>query len=171
MRRKPLALANWKMAMTLAETRAFVEAFVSRVADVWDRVHIVICPPFTAVHTLAQALAGTPVPVGAQNLHPGPGEAFTGEVSAELLADAGARWVLLGHWERRRHFGETDALVNRKVHAALDAGLRPILLKGKRRKRGKGKETEGGKIGMELTDTRWPAVRNTPLRGVLCEPL
>ena len=126
----PLALANWKMAMTLAETRAFVAAFVPQVADVWERVDIVICPPFTALHTLAQALEGTPVQVGAQNLHPGPGEAFTGEVSAALLADAGAQWVLLGHWERRRHFGETDALVNRKVHAALAVGLRPILLVG-----------------------------------------
>lgn len=128
--RKPFALANWKMAMTLAETRAFVTAFAPQVADVWERVDIVICPPFTALHTLAQALVGTPVQVGAQNLHPGPGEAFTGEVSAALLADAGARWVLLGHWERRRHFGETNALVNRKVHAALAAGLRPILLIG-----------------------------------------
>jgi len=128
--RIPLALANWKMAMTLAETRAFVAAFVPQVADVWERVDIVICPPFTAIHTLAQALADTPVQVGAQNLHPGPGEAFTGEVSAALLAEAGARWALLGHWERRRHFGETDALVNRKVHAALAAELRPILLVG-----------------------------------------
>ncbi len=128
--RTPLALANWKMAMTLAETRAFVEAFVPQVTDLWERVDIVICPPFTAIHSLAQVLADTPVQVGARNLHPGPGEAFTSEVSAALLADAGARWVLLGHWERRRHFGETDELVSRKVHAALAAGLRPILLIG-----------------------------------------
>ena len=68
--------------------------------------------------------------LGAQNLHPGPGVAFTGEISARLLADVGCRWVMLGHWERRRHFGETDELVQRKVQAALEAGLRPILLIG-----------------------------------------
>ncbi len=149
----PLALANWKMAMTLAETRAFVEVFVPRVADVWERVDIVICPPFTAIHTLAQALEGTPVQVGAQNLHPGPGEAFTGEVSAALLMDAGARWVLLGHWERRRHFGETDELVNRKVHAALAAGLRPILLIGEpARWSGDVHDSLAGQLGRVLAD-------------------
>lgn len=128
--RKPLALANWKMAVTQAQTRDYVARFLPLVAEVAGMVDVIICPPCTALYTLAGAIAGTALQAGAQNLHPGPGEAFTGEVSAALVADAGARWVMLGHWERRRHFGETDALVNRKVHAALKAGLRPILLVG-----------------------------------------
>jgi triosephosphate isomerase len=79
---------------------------------------------------VAQALAGGPIGLGAQNLCAAPGEAHTGEIPASLLADAGCRWVLLGHWEIHRRTGETDADVNRKTHAAFQAGLRPILLVG-----------------------------------------
>lgn len=128
--RKPLALSNWKMAMTIAETEAFFDAFLPLVEDVADEMDIVVCPPYTALYVAARKIQGTPIHLGAQNLHPGPGLAFTGEISASLLADVGCSWVMLGHWERRRYFGETDELVNRKVHAALAAGLRPILLVG-----------------------------------------
>jgi len=128
--RKPLALANWKMAMKVSEALAFAQEFQVLVGALAQRMDIVICPPFTALYPLARALKGSPIQVGAQNLHPGPGVAFTGEISAELLADVGCRWVMLGHWERRRHFGETDEVVRAKVKAALAAGLRPILLIG-----------------------------------------
>ncbi|HHS97824.1 MAG TPA: triosephosphate isomerase [Chloroflexi bacterium] len=128
--RKPLALSNWKMAMTLAQTRAFIREFLPRVADLVERVEIVVCPPYTAIHTLAEALRGTGISVGGQDLWPGPGEAHTGAISGPLLVDAGATWVMVGHWEVRRRLGEDDPAVNRKVRAALDAGLRPILLVG-----------------------------------------
>lgn len=132
-KRKPFALANWKMAMTLAETRAFVARFLPLVEDLAGRIDVVICPPCTAISTLAYALENSWVEVGAQNIHPGPDPAHTGEISAELARDAGARWVLIGHWERRRHFGEDERLLQRKVRAALGAGLRPIVLIGEPR--------------------------------------
>jgi len=131
--RRPFALANWKMAMTVSESLAFVRDFRPLIEGLEEIVDIVICPPYTVLYPLAQAIRGSGIQLGAQNLHPGPGVAFTGEISAALLADVGCRWVMLGHWERRRYFGENDELVNRKVHAALNAGLRPILLVGEPR--------------------------------------
>ncbi|MFQ6102420.1 MAG: triose-phosphate isomerase family protein [Anaerolineae bacterium] len=128
--RKPFAVANWKMAMTIPETLAFVHGFCGAIGDLAHTVDIVLCPPYTALHAVAQALAGTFVQLGAQNLYAAPGKAHTGEISAPLLADVGCGWVLLGHWEIRRRTGETDADVNRKLHAAFRAGLRPILLVG-----------------------------------------
>lgn len=128
--RKPFALANWKMAMTLADSRAFVARFLSLAAQWLPELDVVICPPCTALATLAEALDGSGVEVGAQNIYPGPDPAYTGEISAALAADAGARWVLIGHWERRRHFHEDEALLRRKVQTALATGLRPILLIG-----------------------------------------
>ncbi len=128
--RKPVVLANWKMAMTIGETRAFVRAFWPRVKDVAHRVDIILCPPCTAIHALSQTVEGLPLWVGAQDIHPGPGEAHTGAVSAELVADAGARWVMVGHWEVRRRYGEDDARVWEKIQRALAVGLRPIVLLG-----------------------------------------
>lgn len=128
--RKPFALANWKMSMTISETVAFIRRFLPLVRELEDKVDIVICPPFTALYVARQELKGSKVQLGAQNLHPGPGPAWTGEISAQLLADVGCKWVMLGHWERRRHFGEDDEFVNRKVRVALEAGLNPILLVG-----------------------------------------
>ena len=128
--RKPLALANWKMAMTLSESLSFVREFWAITAELAQTIDIVICPPYTALSAVAQAIAGTPLMLGAQNLCAAPGLAHTGEVSAPLLADVGCQWVMLNHWEIRRRTGETDADVNRKMHAAFQAGLRPILLIG-----------------------------------------
>jgi len=128
--RKPFAVANWKMAMTIPESIAFVREFRVAAGDLTQAVDVVLCPPYTALHAVAQALAGHPIGLGAQNLCAAPGQAHTGEISAPLLADAGCEWVLLGHWEIRRRTGETDVDVNRKMHAAFQAGLRPILLVG-----------------------------------------
>jgi triosephosphate isomerase len=128
--RKPFALANWKMAMTIAETISFIRKFLPLVEGLAEEVDIVICPPFTALYVASLELKGSRVQLGAQNLHPGPGQAWTGEISAQLLVDVGCEWAMLGHWERRRNFGENDELVNRKVRAAFEAGLRPILLVG-----------------------------------------
>lgn len=128
--RKPFAIANWKMAMTVAEGRRFVRAFRENLGDVAQAVDVVLCPPYTALYPLAQALGGSPVELGAQNVSAAKGKAHTGEVSAPLLAEVGCRWALAGHWEIRRRLGETDRDVNRKILAALDAGLHPMVLIG-----------------------------------------
>ena len=136
--RKPLALSNWKMAMTVAESLGFVRDLEAIAGDLLDGVDVVICPPFTALWPVAQALRGSPstglgrgrIQLGGQNIAPTADLARTGEISAALLTDVGCRWVMLGHWEVHRHLGDDDAVVNRKVHLALDAGLSPILLIG-----------------------------------------
>jgi len=128
--RKPMAIANWKMEMTIAQSLAFVRDFQQAIGDLAQTVDILLCPPYTALHPVAQALKDSPIQLGAQNLSAARGGAYTGEISAALLADVGCQWVLVGHWEVRRHFGETDETANRKVHRALEAGLRPIPLIG-----------------------------------------
>jgi len=130
MTRKPLALSNWKMAMPTVESLAFVRDLEALAGDLLDEVDVVICPPYTALWPVAQALRGSRIQLGGQNIAPTADPARTGEISAALLADVGCRWVMLGHWEVRRHLGDDDAAVNRKVHLALDAGLAPILLIG-----------------------------------------
>ncbi len=133
MTRRPLALSNWKMALTIAESVAFVETIQAAVSDCLATVDVVLCPPFTALHTVARALCDDRLQLGAQNMAPSAGLARTGEISAALLVDVGCRWVMLGHWEVRRNLGDDDVLVNRKVHAALEAGLLPIVLIGEAR--------------------------------------
>jgi triosephosphate isomerase len=141
MKRKPLALANWKMAMTIPESIAFVRRFRAAVSDLAQAVDIVLCPPYTALQSMAQELGDTPIALGAQNLCAAPGLAHTGEISAPLLTDAGCEWVMLNHWEIRRRTGESDADVNCKMHAAFEVGLRPILLVGESKDR-RGQATE-----------------------------
>lgn len=116
--------------MTISESLGFVREFRAAVGQLARTVDVVLCPPYTALVAVAQALAGGPIMLGAQNLCAMPGQAHTGEVSPALLSDAGCEWVLLGHWEIRRRTGETDADVNRKIRAAFGEGLRPILLVG-----------------------------------------
>lgn len=147
MNRKPLALANWKMAMTIPESIAFVHRFSAAVGDLVQAVDIVLCPPYTALQPMTQALADTPIALGAQNLCAAPGMAHTGEISAPLLADAGCEWVMLNHWEIRRRSEESDADVNRKMLAAFEAGLRPILLIGESNtERGRATETLNARL-------------------------
>ncbi len=126
--RSPLIVANWKMHGTLADARAL--AIAVRDGLKRPRVEVVLCPPFTALPAVIEVLAGSPVGVGAQNCHWEAAGAFTGEVSPLMLADLGCRLVIVGHSERRQHFGETDVQVNRKVRAALAHGLTPLLCVG-----------------------------------------
>jgi triosephosphate isomerase len=118
------------MAMTIPESRNFVEAFRENMGDLARDMDVVLCPPFTALYPVAQALGDSSIQLGAQTLSAATGTAHTGEISARLLADAGCQWVLAGHWEIRRRLGETDRDVNRKILAALGAGLRPMVLIG-----------------------------------------
>ncbi len=127
--RTPLVAANWKMHKTAGEAVEYAAAFRRLVAEVRD-VEVVLAPPFTALHALAGALAGSGIGVAGQNLHAEPQGAFTGEISAGMLRDAGAGYVIIGHSERRHRFGETDAEVGAKVRAATGADLVPILCVG-----------------------------------------
>jgi triosephosphate isomerase len=121
---------GWKMNKTRAEAIAYAEA-LSAAADLTDlSANIFVLPPFTALATVCERLAGTPVLVGAQNIHWAESGAWTGEISASMVADCGARIAELGHSERRAHFGETDADINRKVKAALAHGLIPLVCIG-----------------------------------------
>ncbi|MCX6560218.1 MAG: triose-phosphate isomerase [Candidatus Aminicenantes bacterium] len=131
MRRRtaPFIAGNWKMYKTLPEAAVLAGA-VRDAAPGLKPAEIVILPPYTALAGLARLLAGTAVGLGAQNLHWEDQGAFTGEVSAPMLADAGCRYVVVGHSERRQLFGETDEAVNRKMRAALKGSLRPIFCFG-----------------------------------------
>jgi triosephosphate isomerase len=127
--RTPLVAANWKLHKTRSETEEFLDSLVPRAGEV-DGVELVVCPPATALATAAERCAGSPVRVAAQNMHQEPVGAFTGEVSAAMLIDAGAWGTILGHSERRQLFCETDEALAAKVPAALEAGLVPILCVG-----------------------------------------
>ncbi len=127
--RRPLVAANWKMQKTRAEARAFAGSFVDGAAEL-DAIDVVLCPPATALAELGGTVSTTAIEVAAQNMHEAESGAFTGELSAAMLVEAGAWGVVLGHSERRQLFGETDAALAAKVPAALAAGLVPILCVG-----------------------------------------
>jgi triosephosphate isomerase len=128
--RRPLIAGNWKMYKTIPEALAFAQSFKPLVVTA-THCDIVLAPPFTAIKALADRVEGSNIEVAAQDVaaEVGPG-AFTGEVSATMLRDVGARYSLIGHSERRQHFCETDESVNRKIIAALGAGLLPIVCVG-----------------------------------------
>ncbi len=129
MARKPVIAGNWKMYKTQAEARAFFEAFAPLVAKS-DHCEIVIAPTFTALSAAVESARGTKIQIAAQNLHWQNEGAFTGEVSAGMLVEVGCKGVIIAHSERRQFFGETDESANKKVKAALAAGLTPILCVG-----------------------------------------
>jgi triosephosphate isomerase (TIM) len=127
--RIPFIAGNWKMFKTVQEAVVFVKELKNVVKDLSD-VEIVVAPPFTAVHAAAEAARNSNIGVAAQDLYWEKEGAFTGEVSASMIKEAGAEYVIIGHSERRRLFGETDAHVNRKIVAAIGAGLTPIVCIG-----------------------------------------
>lgn len=127
--RKPFLAGNWKMYKTISEAVQFAKEFKDLVKDVKDR-DILLCVPFTQIQPMAAELKGTNVKIGAQNMYFEKEGAFTGEISPTQLLDAGAEYVVLGHSERRHVFGEKDSLINKKVHSALQYGLKPILCVG-----------------------------------------
>ncbi len=127
--RAPFVAGNWKMNMTIPEARELASAVVRASLDLPEAA-IVLAPPFTALSEVRIVLEGSSVRLAAQNLFWEEKGAFTGEVSAPMLLDAGCRYVIIGHSERRQYFGETDGTVNRKLQAALKAGLLPIVCIG-----------------------------------------
>lgn len=128
MRRRVIA-GNWKMYKTLAETRAFFSAFAPLVANA-RHCDIVVAPPFTAISTAVQASRNTNIAISGQDVYWEREGAFTGEISPHMLAEAGCRYAIIGHSERRQFFGETDESVLKKTKAALAAGLIPIVCVG-----------------------------------------
>jgi triosephosphate isomerase len=139
--RRPVIAGNWKMYKTQVETRAFFQAFLPMVAAS-GHCDIIVAPSFTAIASAIEAARGSAVGIAAQNLHWEREGAFTGEVSAPMLVEAGCRAVIIGHSERRQYFGETDESVNRKLKAALAAGLTPIVCVGETLSEREGNLTE-----------------------------
>jgi triosephosphate isomerase len=129
MSRVPFIAANWKMFKTVQEAVVFVKELRPIVKDAVD-VEIVVAPPFTAVHAVAEAARNTNISVAAQDVYWEPEGAFTGEVSVRMLQEAGAEYVIVGHSERRRLFADTDAAVNLKALAVVAGGLTPIVCVG-----------------------------------------
>jgi triosephosphate isomerase (TIM) len=150
--RRPLMAGNWKMYKTREATRRFFAAFLPQVVGVADR-DILICPPFTDLAEALAATEGSSVRVGAQTMHSAAEGAFTGEVAPPMLVELGVPYVILGHSERRQYNNEDDAALARKVRAALDAGLLPVLCVGEtlaEREAGGTEQKVGGQLDADL---------------------
>ncbi|MDR0928119.1 MAG: triose-phosphate isomerase [Oscillospiraceae bacterium] len=129
--RTPIIAGNWKMNNTPAEARALIADLIPKVADA--ACEVVVCVPFTALAAAAEALKGTNIALGAQNIHWAQKGAFTGEISADMLSALGVRYAIVGHSERRQYFGETDLTVNQRTVAAVTSGITPIVCVGETR--------------------------------------
>jgi triosephosphate isomerase (TIM) len=172
-RRVPLIAGNWKMYKTSAEGAAFVTGLAGEVAGLDDR-DIVIAPPFTGLVEAVRAARSTNIKIAAQDVFWEDEGAYTGEVSPSMLADLGVTAVIIGHSERRQYFGETDADVHKKVHAALDHGLLPIMCVGETEaKRDQGKTVEvlsrqlaSGLVNLQLEEAERVAIAYEPIWAI-----
>lgn len=148
------------MYKTQAETLEFLKPFVEEITETPDDREIVLCVPFTDLTVLSNALHGSRIRIGAQNVHWETSGAYTGEIAAEMLTELGVRYVVVGHSERRQYFGETDDTVNRRLKAAQAAGLTPILCVGETKQQRDAGETEAhiaqqlkaGLVGVHLSN-------------------
>jgi triosephosphate isomerase len=139
--RRPLIAGNWKMnglSASVAELDRIIEGFGPELSG---EIDLLVCPPFTLIEEFAATAKGSKVMIGAQDCHPNASGAHTGDISAEMLADAGAKMVIVGHSERRADHGESDMLVRAKAEAAFRAGLIPILCVGETRVEREAKQT------------------------------
>ncbi len=127
--KQPAVIANWKMNKTPTEAEDFVLRFAEEIMNV-SGLEMVICAPFVALAPLSRIMEGTPLALGAQNMHWEKEGAFTGEISPLMLREVGVRYVLIGHSERRTFFHEDDAMINKKIKAAFAYGLSPVLCVG-----------------------------------------
>jgi triosephosphate isomerase (TIM) len=160
MTRPPLIAGNWKMYKTEREAEDYIQALLPRVSSA-EGVDVAICVPFTDLRAMVESARGSRVEVYAQNMHQEPEGAFTGEVSPPMLSEMGVHGVVLGHSERREHFGESDRALALKVPAALRAGLTPIVCVG---------ETEGERDNDD-TDRKLRQQVRDDLAGVSDEQL
>ena len=127
--RIPVIAGNWKMHKTVGEARALARSIKGGMGDT-SHCQVVLAPPFTALALVSEEIRGTSLMLAAQNAFWEPKGAYTGEISLPMLEDAGCSMVILGHSERRQYFGETDATVNRRIHAVLGSALQPIVCIG-----------------------------------------
>lgn len=128
--RTKIVAGNWKMNKTPAEAKALIAGLRKAMEGSDCSVEVVVCPPFVDLTVVAEALVGSQIRLGAQNMHQAASGAFTGEISAQMLVEIGVKYVILGHSERRALFAETDSAVNAKAKAAFAAGLIPIVCVG-----------------------------------------
>ena len=171
--RVPFICGNWKLYKTVAESLELATAIKNAVGPVRD-VEVAIAPVFTSLHAVAKRLEGSSVALAGQNCFWEDHGAWTGEVSAKLLADVGCKYVILGHSERRQHFGELDAAVNLKVKAALKHGLGPIVCVGETDKERDAGETfgrvrtqlDGGLEGLTAADAEKLTVAYEPVWAI-----
>ena len=143
MSRKIFIAGNWKMNKTAAETKELCEALKAKFASFCPcKAEVAVCPPFTSIATAVEALKGSNIKVGAQNIHWADNGAFTGEISGAMLKEMGIEYVIIGHSERRQYFGETDETVNKRIAAALKYDLKPIVCIGETLEEREGNKTE-----------------------------
>jgi len=159
--RRLLIAGNWKMHKTVPEALELVRELKERLKGVDDR-DILVCPPFTALYPVKEELCGSSINLGAQNMFYEREGAFTGEISPVMLKDAGCKFVILGHSERRKIFGETDGLINRKVLSAAENGLVPILCVGETLE-----EREAGKTREVVERQVREGLKNFPVEAEL----
>jgi len=129
MARTPFIAGNWKMHKTVAEAEQFIQAFLPRVYSA-DGVDVALCVPYTDLQAMIDSTRGSRVEVFAQNMHEAPSGAYTGEISAPMLAEIDVHGAVLGHSERRQYYNETDRALSHKMVTAFEAGLKPILCVG-----------------------------------------
>ena len=139
---KSVIAGNWKMHMTCAEAQAFARAFLPLVASLPSDRQVLLAPPFTAIATLAQALAGSGIELGGQNVHWDQSGAYTGMISAAMLQEHGVTHAIVGHSEPRKYYSETDEQINLRARTAQKAGLIPILCVGESDSQREGGEAE-----------------------------
>lgn len=149
---------NWKMNTSLSEARSLVSDFKNSL-DGSESVEVIVCPPFISLAAVSELVEGSKIKVGGQNLYPAENGAFTGEVSPRMLADF-CEYVIVGHSERRQHFGESDEFVNEKVKIAQSFGLKPILCVGEQlddREAGNAEEVVGRQVRDGLAGVEKPS--------------
>ncbi len=129
MKEKRTIVANWKMNKTIEECNSFVDKFMNMLLEK-PKSKVIFCPPFSALFYMAGLMKDTPYGIGAQNIHWHEEGAYTGEISGKMLISCGATYVIIGHSERRQLFGDSDELINKRLHAALANGLTPIMCIG-----------------------------------------
>jgi triosephosphate isomerase len=140
--RKKIIAGNWKMYKTQAEADEFLRGLLPQIENTADDREIVLCAPYTCLDRMSKSLHGSRIQLGAQNVHWATEGAFTGEIAASMLVEIGVRYAIVGHSERRQFFGETDETVNKRLLAAQESGLVPILCVGESKKQRDDGETE-----------------------------
>ena len=159
-RRIPISIANWKMAMTLEECRVFARQFELELGNLIGQLQVILCAPTTAMSTISEAVKELPfIDPGAQNCSAHPDPEHSGEVSAQLLADAGCVFCMVGHWEMKVRMNKLDEELNRELHAVYESGMRPIILVGE-------SETEKGTPSDDLVERM-----ETVMKGITADQI